>query len=143
MYVWKKYFYDVIVELNSTESHELEKLLSNKGFLLNKINTKVEDNALVVDFFSDFIDFYFKTYFESAYLKVKDGKTYFVGKILRDRFNEFTMNSKDGYSGESRFKDIVENNIKTFFEKMCHMKSSDNLVINNRGADTLWLIGKL
>ena len=92
---------------------------------------------MVVDFFSDFTDFYFKTYFESAYLKVKDGKTYFVGKILRDRFNEFTMNSKDGYSGESRFKDIVENNIKTFFEKMCDMKSLDNLVINNRGVDTL------
>ena len=92
---------------------------------------------MVVDFFSDFTDFYFKTYFESAYFKVKDGKTYFVGKILRDRFNEFTMNSKDGYSGESRFKDIVENNIKTFFEKMCDMKSLDNLVINNRGVDTL------
>lgn len=133
----KKYFYDVIVELNLYESRELEKLLSDKGFLLSKLNTKVEDNALVVDFFSDFTDFYFKTYFESAYLKVKDGKTYFVGKILRDRFNEFTMNSKDGYSGESRFKDIVENNIKTFFEKLCNMKSLDNFILNNRGVDAL------
>lgn len=133
----KKYFYDVIVELNSSENSKLERLLSDKGYLLEKINSKVEDNSLIVDFFSDFTDFYFKTYFESAYLKVKDGKTYFVGTILRDRFNEFTMNSNNGYSGESRFKDIVENNVKTFFEKLCDMKSLDDLALNNRGVDAL------
>ena len=142
MYVWKKYFYDVVVELNLSEDDELERLLSDKGYLLKKINTKVEDNSFIVDL-SDFTDFYFKTYFESAYLKVKDGKTYFVGKILRDRFNEFTMNSKNGYSGESKFKDIVESNVNTFFENLCDMKSLDNLVLNNRGVDVLWLIGKL
>ncbi len=133
----RKYFYDVIVEINSSEDSKLERLLSDKGYLLNKINSKVEDDSLIVDFFADFTDFYFKTYFKSAYIKIKDGKTYFVGKILRDRFNEFTMNSKDGYSGESRFKDIVENNIKTFFEKLCNMKSLDNLILNNRGVDAL------
>lgn len=133
----KKYFYDVIVEINSSEDSKLERLLSDKGCLLKKINSKVEDNSLIVDFFSDFTDFYFKTYFKSAYLKVNDGKVYFVGKILRDRFNEFTMNSKNGYSGESRFKDIVENNVNAFFERLYDMKSLDDLVINGGGVDVL------
>lgn len=47
------------------------------------------------------------------------------------------MNSKNGYSGESKFKDIVENNVNAFFERLCDMKSLDNLVLNNRGVDVL------
>ncbi len=133
----KKYFYDVIVEINSSEDSKLERLLSDKRYLLKKIDSKVENNFLIVDFSSDFTDYKFKIYFESAYLKVKDGKTYFVGRILRDRFNEITMDSKNDYSGESRFKDIVENNIKTFYKKLCDMKSLDDLVINGGGVDVL------
>ena len=133
----KKYFYDVIVELNLSESRELEKLLSNKGFLLSKINTKVEDNFLIVDLFLDLADNNLNFYFESACLKIKDGKAYFVGKILRNKFNKFTMDIKNGYSVESRFKDIVEDNVKTFFERLRDMKSLDDLILSGGGVDVL------
>lgn len=133
----KVFFYDISFELNLSKNDDLEKLLSNKGFLLNKIDTKFEGDALVVNLTSELIDYKFRNLFEFCYFKTQDGKTYFIGRIPKDKFYEFTICDVWDYEIEKEFKDKFEMNLKHIFEKFHEMKSMDELLLNNRSVGAL------
>lgn len=133
----KDFFYDINFELNLSKDDDLEKLLSNKGFLLNKIDTQFEGDALVVNLTSELIDYEFRNLFEFCYFKIRNGKTYFTGRISKDKFYKFTIYDVWGYDIEKEFKDKFEMNLKHIFKKIHEMKSMDELVLNNRSVSAL------
>lgn len=133
----KDFFYDISFELNLSKNNDLEELLSNKGFLLNKIDDKFEGGSLVVNLTSELTDCEFKNLFEFCYFKIQDGKTYFIGRISKDKFYKFTIYDVWGYEIEKEFKDKFEMNLKYIFKKIHEMKSMDELVLNNRSVSAL------
>lgn len=125
----KAKYYDICVELNLSENYDLNGIFSNQGALLSKIDTKIEDGSFIVYLPSELTTDHFYLRFKDRQIVSKNGKTYFIAKILREKL--YDKSFYGGYKNSEDFKNDLEKNLQVVFKKLYNLQSMDKFILNN------------